>query len=401
MRPLARQVPKRDARVILLPLPAPEQVPPLILRLITRWRRLRSAALLSGGVSGWETKTNNSLMCRSIWRRSFPWTASGSSKKARHSPSNRLSSVNCSREEQPTPPPQEAPLRGRAGSPNAAIDPVLTPAGLISVHCRTRADTLQDFIDGRSGLLGCLLDGPDDGPNAQLQLVDRSQIPLDCPYRQPPLFPQGDDQTDRIDPKPLPAHGNALQRLPGQPPFPAQGTGPGYEYVLRDFRRDYRNVYDFPGPLDPTPAQGSMAFGARLRGVDHPPGGFHPRPGEAVLTLLSRLLLLLRRLLAPGGRFMPRHPGPSPPPDSRASRLSTRWRSSEMTPCCSAMIASRVPRLACFRSNSGPIVLLCHNCAPTAGGFIMTAAFGKFTSSTLNCYNAGHAVANISQTLYC
>ena len=77
MRPRARQVPKRDARVILLSLPASERVPPLILRLITRWRRLRSAALLSGGVSGWETKTNNSLMCRSIRRQSFPWTASG------------------------------------------------------------------------------------------------------------------------------------------------------------------------------------------------------------------------------------------------------------------------------------------------------------------------------------
>ena len=99
------------------------------------------------------------------------------------------------------------------GGPNAAIDPVLPPAGLISVHYRTAADTLQDFIDSRSGLLGCLVDGPDDGPNAQFQLVDRSQIPLDCPYRQPPLFPQGDDQTDRIDPKPLPARGNALQRL--------------------------------------------------------------------------------------------------------------------------------------------------------------------------------------------
>ena len=58
--PRTRQVPKREARVILLSLPAPERVPPLILRLITRCRRLRSAALLSGGVSGCDTKTNNS-----------------------------------------------------------------------------------------------------------------------------------------------------------------------------------------------------------------------------------------------------------------------------------------------------------------------------------------------------
>ena len=117
-----------------------------------------------------------------------------------------------------------------------------------------------------------------------------------------------------------------------------------------------------------------MAFGARLRGVDHPPGGFHPRPGEAVGTLLSRLLLLLRRLLAPGGRFMPRHPGPSPPPDSRGSRLSTRWRSSAiapccpvMTPCCSAITAIRVSRLA--RSSPVSIVPLCHNSAPVASAF--------------------------------
>ena len=74
LRPLARQVPKRDASVILLSLPGCQRVPPLILRLITRWRRLRSAALLSDGASGCDTKTNSSpyqvrgrlLICRSI-----------------------------------------------------------------------------------------------------------------------------------------------------------------------------------------------------------------------------------------------------------------------------------------------------------------------------------------------
>ena len=52
MRPLARQVPKRDAKVILLSVPCPERVPPLILRLVTRCRRLRSASLLSEGTAG-------------------------------------------------------------------------------------------------------------------------------------------------------------------------------------------------------------------------------------------------------------------------------------------------------------------------------------------------------------
>ena len=66
MRPLARQVPKRDAKVILLSVPCPERVPPLFLRLVTRCRRLRSAALLSEGTAGSDTKTNSSLMNRSM-----------------------------------------------------------------------------------------------------------------------------------------------------------------------------------------------------------------------------------------------------------------------------------------------------------------------------------------------
>ena len=45
-------MPKRDAKVILLSVPCPERVPPLILRLVTRCRRLRSAALLSEGTAG-------------------------------------------------------------------------------------------------------------------------------------------------------------------------------------------------------------------------------------------------------------------------------------------------------------------------------------------------------------
>ena len=38
--PWARQVPKREARVILVSVPCSERVPPLILRLTTKGRRL-------------------------------------------------------------------------------------------------------------------------------------------------------------------------------------------------------------------------------------------------------------------------------------------------------------------------------------------------------------------------
>ena len=67
-------MPKREAKVILLCVPCSERVPPLILRLMTRWRRLRSAALLSAGTSGSATKTKSSLMWRSMRRHSLPWT---------------------------------------------------------------------------------------------------------------------------------------------------------------------------------------------------------------------------------------------------------------------------------------------------------------------------------------
>ena len=75
--PWARQVPKREARVILVSVPRSERVPPMTLRLTTRGRRLRSAALLSEGTPGAATKTKSSLMCFSIRRHRLPWAAAG------------------------------------------------------------------------------------------------------------------------------------------------------------------------------------------------------------------------------------------------------------------------------------------------------------------------------------
>ena len=81
-RSLARQVPKRDAKVILLPLPAPERVPPLILRLITRWRRLRSAAIVIRGSFRMGNKDEQLLDMPLNPPHSFPWTADGPPGKA-------------------------------------------------------------------------------------------------------------------------------------------------------------------------------------------------------------------------------------------------------------------------------------------------------------------------------
>ena len=172
-----------------------------------------------------------------------------------------------------------------------------------------------------------------------------SQIPLDGPYGKP-ASSSGRRITIRLTrlaprrcrpPQPDPS-----EEVPGPRRFRHNGRS-GHQYVLRDFRSgDYRNVYDLPGPLRPTPGESGMVIRrARLRGVDHPPGGSHPRPGEAVLTLLSASFfsspagfLRLAAGLWPGILA----PGP-PPPDRRASRLSTRCLSS-------AIISSSVSRLA-------------------------------------------------------
>ena len=142
---------------------------------------------------------------------------------------------------------------------------------------RAGTDALQDIAHFPPSLPGNLVDGPDDGPNAQFQLMDRSQIPLDCPYGQPALFPQGHYQAHQSLPRTgygvgsqaLTARGQAFQRVPGQPPFPAQRTRPGYEDMLCNFGRTHRKFDDLPGPLHPIPAQRSMAFGAKLRSVGH------------------------------------------------------------------------------------------------------------------------------------
>ena len=70
-------------RGILLSVPWSERVPALTLRLTTRCRRLRSAALFSGSTSACETKTNNSLVNRSMRRQSLACGANESSEKGR------------------------------------------------------------------------------------------------------------------------------------------------------------------------------------------------------------------------------------------------------------------------------------------------------------------------------
>ena len=69
-----RHEPKRDAKAILLSVPCSERVPPLTLRLTTRWRRL--------------------LMNRFMRRQSLACGANGSFEKGRHSDSNRLSKTS-------------------------------------------------------------------------------------------------------------------------------------------------------------------------------------------------------------------------------------------------------------------------------------------------------------------
>ena len=348
-------------------LPASERVPPLIFRLITRWRRLRSAALLSEGVSGCVTKTNSSLMCRSIRRHSLACGAVGSSRKGRHSFSNRLSRTNspvpggvsgrcpspgpvvepphsvgplrqhCILRVQrlqlvdvpqqvgPAPllqsrvvvvggvevacqnpakllaqrlvhhlsapaPAQEVPLRRCAEGPNVAVDSILPPASLVSVHYRAATDALQRFSDSRSAMPGNLMDGPDDGPNAQFQLVERSQIPLNCPYGQPPSSRRVTIRLTRLTPRRCRPTANPRRGAWGSRRFRHSGhsramktcsvTSAGATGISMTSR--VRCTHP--------PGQGGVAFRAGLRSVLHPAGGFRPPPGKAVGTPFSGAL---------------------------------------------------------------------------------------------------------------
>ena len=61
-------MPNREARMLLVSLPWSERVPPLIFRLTTGGRRLRSAALLSADARGSAMKVNSSGKKRStLW----------------------------------------------------------------------------------------------------------------------------------------------------------------------------------------------------------------------------------------------------------------------------------------------------------------------------------------------
>ena len=253
---------------------------------------------------------------------------------------------------------------------DVAVDPVLPPAGLVSVHYRTATDALQNPAHFRSCLPGNLVDGTDDGPKAQFQLMHRSQIPLDGPYGQPALFPQGHDQAHQVGSKTLTARGQTLQRVLGQPPFPAQGTRPGYEDVFCDLHR--------------RAAGSSMTSLVRCA---QPPLRVVWHSGQDPGVWTTRRVAFIRGRAKPWGRFRrgffscsgiflrlaaglwPGIPTLGPAADSRASRLSTHCRSSALVSCSSAITASRVSRLALVRSSPVSIVLLCHNHALGASVF--------------------------------
>ena len=82
-------------------------------------------------------------------------------------------------------------------------------------------------------------------------------------------------------------------------------------------------------------------------------GAWTTRPAGSIRVRAKPWGRFLRRFFSCSAGFLrlaagwrPGIPASGPPPDSRASRPSTRWRSSVMTPCCSAITASRVSRLA-------------------------------------------------------
>ena len=100
-------------------------------------------------------------------------------------------------------PPQEIALGGCGESPDAAIGAVLAPTGFIGVDHWAGADTVHNPCQFRLAPSGHLVNGSDDGAEAQPQLMNGAQKPLDGAEGQPALFPPSRHQAEQIDAQPL------------------------------------------------------------------------------------------------------------------------------------------------------------------------------------------------------
>ena len=188
--------------------------------------------------------------------------------------------------------PQEIPLGGSAESPSVAIGAILPPASLVGVDHRAAPDALQNPVHRRLGLPGHLVDGPDDGAEAQAQLVDGAQIPLDGTEGQPPLFPQGRHQAEQVDAQSLFPQRHPAQVHLGHPAFLTHWASPGDEDMFGDLDRNHWQVDDLPGPLGPSAGQAGAALEAGVQDVLHPVGGGHAQNGNASPGFCTKSSLL-------------------------------------------------------------------------------------------------------------
>ena len=164
---------------------------------------------------------------------------------------------------------------------------MLTPAGFVGVDHWAGADAVQDRGHCRLGPLRRAMDGAHDGPHAAAQLMHGVQIPLDAADGQPPLFPQRGNQAEHVDAEALLAQDHAVQLGWGQTAPQTRWAGPGDEDLLGNFRRNHRQLDDFPNAVGPTAGQVGAAVGAALHHMLHPSGGRHAGAGKAVRPWLA------------------------------------------------------------------------------------------------------------------
>ena len=203
-------------------------------------------------------------------------------------------------------PTQEVSFPGGAESPNIAVGSVLAPAGFVGLHHRTGADLFQYRSHRRLGLPGHSLNGLDDGSHAQIQLVDRLEIPLNGPQGQASLFPQGNHQAHQVDPQALLARNHPRRASLGSRRRSHAGQMRATQDMLGHFYRNRRQLNDFSSSMYPAAVQVGPAVGTEFHGMLHPPGRSHAFTGEAVAPGLSGLLFL--RWLLAGGGLIARHP---------------------------------------------------------------------------------------------
>lgn len=179
---------------------------------------------------------------------------------------------------------------------------------------RTRSHLLPNRRDRRCPFLGHTRERGCEGTEAQVQMTDGAQVPLNGPQRQPSLLAQCRNQAHQPDTEALPPNDGLGDGRFQYPALPAAGAAPLQIAMLDDLHRARHHLDDLPPPLDRAAKETDAAARTRVDAVLHDRRRGRTHACKAVGTTPTRLLAGARGRLR---RLDARHPRRTAP--ARAS----------------------------------------------------------------------------------